>query len=65
MSLAGKAIEIVSFPASESYQKDVRVGAVDALKVLRTHTPYPFVVFSFTCTTRCMSADRALASGLV
>ena len=43
MSLAGKAIEIVSFPASEAYQKDVH--EVDgALKVLRTKTPYPYVV---------------------
>ncbi|KZV65310.1 hypothetical protein PENSPDRAFT_690016 [Peniophora sp. CONT] len=43
MSLAGKAIEIVSFPASEAYQKDVH--QVDgALKALRLKTPHPFWV---------------------
>ncbi|VDC04421.1 unnamed protein product [Peniophora sp. CBMAI 1063] len=43
MSLAGKAVEIVSFPASEAYQKDVH--EVDgALNVLRTKTPHPFWV---------------------
>ena len=45
MSLVGKAIEIVSFPASEAYQKDVH--EVDgALKVLRTKTPHPYACIS-------------------
>lgn len=41
MSLAGKAIEIVSFPASKAFQKDVHL--MDGVfKVLRTKTPYPY-----------------------